>query len=114
MSGFEVTDDSERPMMFKVSLSAEKIDQWLPPKCHVSMYLTSHSKSPQSSEWTLCNGFVRVFYVFIQNEAEFAGIALPGEVPFPGNPDPATQAQTTMVDLLDISYSRPNQWKMLG
>ncbi|CAL1285059.1 unnamed protein product, partial [Larinioides sclopetarius] len=39
MGGYEVTDDSEQPMMFKVCLSAVKADQSLPPKrSHVGVF----------------------------------------------------------------------------
>ncbi|CAL1281727.1 unnamed protein product [Larinioides sclopetarius] len=32
MGGYEVTADSEQPMMFRVCSSAVRTDQWLPPK----------------------------------------------------------------------------------
>ncbi|CAL1299709.1 unnamed protein product, partial [Larinioides sclopetarius] len=39
MGGYEVTADSEQPMMFRVCLSAVKTDQWLPPKkSHVGVF----------------------------------------------------------------------------
>ncbi|CAL1284980.1 unnamed protein product [Larinioides sclopetarius] len=39
MGGYEVTADSEQPMMFRVCLSAIETDQWLPPKkSHVGVF----------------------------------------------------------------------------
>ncbi|CAL1280440.1 unnamed protein product [Larinioides sclopetarius] len=39
MGGYEVTADSEQPMMFTVCLSAVKSNQWLPPKkSHVGVF----------------------------------------------------------------------------
>jgi len=38
MGGYEVTADSEQPMMFRVCLSAVKTDQRVPQKSHMVAY----------------------------------------------------------------------------
>ncbi|CAL1287229.1 unnamed protein product [Larinioides sclopetarius] len=46
MGGYEVTADSEQPMMFRVCLSDVETDQWLPPKkSHVGIFDVTRIRS---------------------------------------------------------------------